>query len=45
LDMSKEEPQMSLFVNAGRTDKNRKVDEAMDAIRSKFGGKVIRKGK
>jgi len=45
LDVGKEESQMTLFVNAGKTDKNRKVDEAMDAIRSKFGGKVIRKGK
>jgi len=45
LDVGKDEPQMSLFVNAGKTDKNRKVDEAMDEIRSKFGGKVIRKGK
>jgi len=45
LDVGKEESQMSLFVNAGKTDKNQKVDEAMDAIRSKFGGKVIQKGK
>jgi DNA polymerase-4 len=45
LDVGKEESQMTLFVNAGKTYKNRKVDEAMDAIRSKFGGKVIRKGK
>jgi DNA polymerase-4 len=45
LQVGKEASQMSLFVNAGKTDKNRKVDEAMDAIRTKFGGKVIRKGK
>jgi len=45
LVVSKEESQMSLFVNAGKTDKNQKVDEAMDAIRRKFGGKVIQKGK
>jgi len=45
LDVGKEESQMSLFMKGGKTDKNRKVDEAMDAIRSKFGGKVINKGK
>jgi len=45
LVVSKEESQISLFTKGGKTDKNRKVDEAMDAIRSKFGGKVIRKGK
>ena len=44
-DKSKEESQMSLFMKGGKTDKNQKVDEAMDAIRSKFGGKIIRKGK
>jgi DNA polymerase-4 len=37
--------QMSLFEDPGKTDKNKKVDEAMDVIRSKFGGKVIKKGK
>jgi len=45
LGVSKEESQISLFVNADKPDKNQKVDEAMDTIRSKFGGKVIRKGK
>lgn len=45
LDVGGEEAQMSLFEDPGKTDKNQKVDEAMDAIRSKFGGKVIRKGK
>jgi DNA polymerase-4 len=45
LEVSSEESQFSLFVNADKTDKNRKVDEAMDAIRSKFGGKVIERGK
>jgi len=45
LDVGKEESQMSLFMKGDKTDKNRKVDEAMDAIRTKFGGKVIRKGK
>ncbi|MBW2005467.1 MAG: DNA polymerase IV [Deltaproteobacteria bacterium] len=45
LDVSKEESQISLFTEGDKTDKNRKVDKAMDAIRSKFGGKVIRKGK
>lgn len=45
LVVSKEESQMSLFMKEGKTDKNQKVDEAMDAIRSKFGGKMIRKGK
>jgi DNA polymerase-4 len=45
LDVGKEESQFSLFVNGGNTGKDRKVDEAMDAIRSKFGGKVIKRGK
>ena len=45
LDVGKEESQMPLFANAGNTDKNQKVDEAMDEIRGKFGGKLIRKGK
>jgi DNA polymerase-4 len=45
LDVSEKESQMSLFMKGGKTDKNRKVDEAMDAIRSKFGGKVIERGK
>jgi len=45
LDVGKEESQMSLFSKRDKSDKNRKVDEAMDNIRSKFGGKVIRKGK
>jgi len=45
LDVGKEESQMSLFEDPTETDKNQKVDEAMDAIRSKFGGKMIRKGK
>ena len=45
LDVGKEESQMSLFEDRGKTDKNQKVDEAIDAIRSKFGGKVIKKGK
>jgi len=45
LVVSKEESQMSLFIKGGKTDKNQKVDEAMDAIRSKFGGKMLRKGK
>jgi DNA polymerase-4 len=45
LDEGKEEFQMSLFADQVKTDKNQKVDEAMDAIRSKFGGKIIKKGK
>jgi len=45
LEVSIEESQFSLFVNGDKTDKNRKVDEAMDEIRGKFGGKLIRKGK
>jgi len=36
---------MSLFMKGDKTNKNQKVDEAMDTIRSKFGGKMIRKGK
>jgi hypothetical protein len=42
--MGVEGNQMSLFEDPGKTDKNKKVDEAMDVIRSKFGGKMIRKG-
>ena len=45
LDVGKKGSQMSLFEDPTKTDKNQKVDEAMDAIRSKFGGEVIRKGK
>jgi DNA polymerase-4 len=45
LDVSKEESQISLFTEGDKTDKNRKVDKAMDAIRSKFGGKGIKRGK
>jgi DNA polymerase-4 len=45
LDVGVEVAQMSLFEEPGKTDKNQKVDEAMDSIRSKFGGKMIRKGK
>lgn len=45
LEASKEEAQMSLFEDPGKTDKNRKVEEAMDEIRGKFGGKVIERGK
>jgi len=45
LDVGKEEAQMSLFEDPGKTDKNRKVEEAMDEIRGKFGGKVIERGK
>ena len=44
LDVGEEETQMSLFEDQGKTDKNQKVDEAMDVIRSKFGSKMIRKG-
>ena len=45
LEVSKEEAQSSLFISGGKIDKDRKVDEAMDEIRSKFGGKVIERGK
>ncbi|RLB15644.1 MAG: DNA polymerase IV, partial [Deltaproteobacteria bacterium] len=45
LDVGKKEAQMSLFEDPGKTDKNRKVEEAMDEIRGKFGGKVIERGK
>ena len=44
LDTGKEGSQMSLFADHGKTDKDRKVDEAMDEIRSKFGGKLISRG-
>jgi len=43
--VGKKEAQMSLFEDPGKTDKNRKVEEAMDEIRGKFGGKVIERGK
>ena len=45
LDERGEGAQMSLFEDTVKTYKNQKVDEAMDAIRSKFGGRIIRKGK
>jgi len=45
LDVGKKQFQMSLFEDPGKTDKNRKVEEAMDEIRGKFGGKVIERGK
>ena len=45
LDVGVKGAQMSLFEDPNKTEKNQKVDEAMDAIRSKFGGKIIRKGK
>ena len=45
LEVSKEEAQSSLFTSGVKTDKDRKVDEAMDKIRNRFGGKVIKKGK
>ncbi len=44
LEVSKEESQISLFMVQGKKDKERKVDKAMDEIRKKFGGKVIKKG-
>jgi len=45
LDVSSEESQISLFMNGGKPEKDRKVDKAMDEIRGKFGGKVIKRGK
>ena len=45
LDVGVEGRQMSLFEDLDKADKNRKVDEAMDTIRSKFGEKIIKKGK
>ena len=45
LEVSKEEPQASLFVGGGKKEKEQKTDKAMDEIRRKFGGKVIRRGK
>jgi len=45
LDVSSEESQISLFVNGDKTDKDRKVDKAIDEIRGKFGGKGIKRGK
>jgi DNA polymerase-4 len=45
LEVSKEDSQIPLFMLEGKEDKERKVDKAMDEIRKKFGGKVIKKGK
>jgi DNA polymerase IV len=44
LTVGNQELQMSLFVNGDKTGKERKVDEAMDEIQGKFGGKIIKRG-
>jgi DNA polymerase IV len=44
LTLGNQELQMSLFVNGDKTGKERKVDEAMDEIQGKFGGKIIKRG-
>lgn len=45
LEVTKEEPQGSLFTLRGKEDKERKTDEAIDEIRRRFGGGVIRRGR
>ncbi len=45
LEVTKEEVQSSLFTLRGKEDKERKTDEAMDEIRRRFGGKLIRRGR
>ncbi|UCH01151.1 MAG: DNA polymerase IV [Deltaproteobacteria bacterium] len=45
LEGSKEGSQTSLFMAGGKKEKERKTDEAMDEIRERFGGKVIKRGR
>ncbi|MFO8166063.1 MAG: DNA polymerase IV [Desulfatiglandales bacterium] len=44
LTVGNQDLQMSLFENGDKTGKERKVDEAMDEIQGKFGGKIIKRG-
>jgi DNA polymerase-4 len=45
LERGKEWSQTSLFMAGGKEEKERKTDEAMDEIRERFGGKVIKRGR
>jgi len=45
LEVTKEEAQGSFFTLWGKEEKERKTDEAMDEIRRRFGGRVIRRGR
>ena len=45
LEGGKEWSQISLFMEGGKEEKERKTDEAMDEIRERFGGKVIKRGR
>jgi len=45
LEGGKEGSQISLFMEGGKEEKERKTDEAMDEIRERFGGKVIKRGR
>lgn len=45
LEGGKEWSQISLFMAGGKEEKERKTDEAMDEIRERFGGKVIKRGR
>jgi DNA polymerase-4 len=44
LEATKEEPEALPFMLGDRKEKERKTDEAMDEIKSKFGREVIRRG-
>lgn len=44
LEVTKEEAQSSFFTLRGKEEKERRTDEAMDEIRRRFGGRVIRRG-
>ena len=44
LEVSKKDAQMYLFEKEPDSKRERKVDEAMDEIRNKFGGEIIKKG-
>ncbi len=44
LGVSKKGSQVSLFMVGGEEEKERKADAAMDEIRDKFGGEIIKKG-
>jgi DNA polymerase-4 len=45
LEGGKEWSQISFFMEGGKEEKERKTDEAMDEIRKRFGGKVIKRGR
>ena len=45
LEGSKEGSQTSLFMAGGEKERERRTDKAMDEIRERFGGKVIKRGR